>query len=230
MDGVHDLGGLQGFGPIRRERNEPVFHEPWERTVFGMLVSGMARGLYNLDEARHAIERMDPARYLATSYYEHWLAGIERLLVEKGIARPEEIEARVVEVAAVGGKSEVPRREDPAFAQALIAGAGMGAPSTRESSREPRFQPGHRVRVRRMSPAGHTRCPRYVRGVEGTIELCHGTHVFPDASAHGRPEAEPLYNVRFAAKDLWGEESNGEVRVDLWESYLEPTRKRKARR
>ena len=225
MDGVHDLGGVQGFGAIQREKDEPVFHEAWERTVFGMMMAGMARGLCNLDEARHAIERMDPARYLATSYYEHWLAGIERVLVEKGIARPEEIEARVAAVAA--GKAETPRREDPGFAQALVAGVGMGAPSSRETGRKPRFQAGDRVRVRRMSTSGHTRCPRYVRGVEGTIGLAHGTHVLPDASAHGRPEAEPLYNVRFAASDLWGAESIGEVCVDLWESYLEPVGKRR---
>src|SRR5262245_55170617 len=141
MDGVHDLGGMQGFGKIRREKHEPVFHAAWERTVFGMMMAGMARGLCNLDEARHAIERMDPARYLATSYYEHWLSGIERVLVEKGIARPEEIEARVAEVAA-GGKTDVARNEDPAFAAALVAGVGMGSPSTRDPAREARFRPG----------------------------------------------------------------------------------------
>ncbi len=228
MDGVHDLGGVQGFGKLEREKNEPIFHSDWERRVFGMMMTGMARGLCNLDQARHAIERMDPARYLATSYYEHWLAGIERVLLEKGIVQPGEIDARVAKAPA--SQAAVPRAEDPQFAAALVQGVGVGFPATRDPAGSPRFQPGDRVRVRRMSTTGHTRCPRYVRGLEGTIEISHGTHVLPDASAHGRPDAEPLYNVRFAASEVWGGEAKGEVRVDLWESYLEPTRKRKARR
>jgi nitrile hydratase subunit beta len=133
MDGVHDLGGVQGFGKLEREKNEPVFHSAWERRVFGMMMSGMARGLCNLDQARHAIERMDPARYLATSYYEHWLAGIERVLLEKGIVQPGEIDARVAKAPA--SQAEVPRAEDPQFAAALVQGVGVGFPATRDGIR-----------------------------------------------------------------------------------------------
>ncbi len=84
MNGVHDLGGMDGFGPVVRERNEPVFHADWERQVFGMMLATMGQGFYNLDEIRHAIERMSPAHYLGSTYYEHWLAGLERILAEKG--------------------------------------------------------------------------------------------------------------------------------------------------
>lgn len=223
MDGGQDLGGMQGFGPVRREANEPPFHAPWERTVFGMFLSTLAKGLYNLDEARHAIERMDPAHYLTTSYYEHWLAGMERLLVEKGIATPGEIERHVAAVGALGRDAAVARKQDPAFAEALAAGVAVGFPANRESRRKPRFRVGDRVRVKRMATSGHTRCPRYVRGAVGRIAIVHGFHVFPDASAHGHhEEAAPLYNVSFSARELWGEEGAGKVAVDLWEPYLEP--------
>jgi nitrile hydratase subunit beta len=214
---------MQGFGPVRREPNEPLFHAPWERTVFGMFFSTLAKGLYNLDEARHAIERMEPAHYLTSTYYEHWLAGMERLLVEKGIATPGEIERHVAAVASFGGDVALTRKEDPAFAEALAAGVAAGFPANRESRRKPRFRVGDRVRVKRIATSGHTRCPRYVRGAVGRIAIVHGIHVFPDASAHGHhEEAAPLYNVSFSARELWGEEGAGKVSVDLWEPYLEP--------
>jgi nitrile hydratase subunit beta len=188
-----------------------------------MFFSTLAKGLYNLDEARHAIERMEPAHYLTSTYYEHWLAGMERLLVEKGIATPGEIERHVAAVASFGGDVALTRKEDPAFAEALAAGVAAGFPANRESRRKPRFRVGDRVRVKRIATSGHTRCPRYVRGAVGRIAIVHGIHVFPDASAHGHhEEAAPLYNVSFSARELWGEEGAGKVSVDLWEPYLEP--------
>jgi nitrile hydratase subunit beta len=213
---------MQGFGPVRREPNEPLFHAPWERVVFGMFLSTLAKGLYNLDEARHAIERMEPGHYLTSTYYEHWLSGMERILVEKGIATPDEIERHVAAAVAFGRDAARRRHDDPAFAEALAAGVATGFPATRESRRKPRFRVGDRVRVKRMSPSGHTRCPRYVRGAVGRIAIVHGIHVFPDASAHGSHEGAPLYNVSFSGRELWGDEGSGRIAVDLWEPYLEP--------
>ncbi len=230
MNSIHDLGGMDGFGPVVREKNEPLFHEAWERRVFGMLLATMGQGLYNLDELRHAIERMSPAHYLASPYYEHWLAGLERLLLEKGRASSAEIGAKVREFASAA-PPPVPERSDPALAQALGQAVRAGAPTSRGKGRA-RFQRGARVRVQRMNPHGHTRCPRYVRGASGTIEHVHERFVFPDANAHGLGESpQVLYTVGFAATDLWGAdaEGRGKVYVDLWESYLEPTARARKR-
>ena len=95
MDGVHDLGGMHGFGPVTREANEPPFHAPWEAAVVAMMRATLhGAGLYNIDEFRHGIERMEPAHYLASSYFEHWLDGIARILIEKGVIDLAELDAR----------------------------------------------------------------------------------------------------------------------------------------
>jgi nitrile hydratase beta subunit len=222
MNSIHDLGGMDGFGPVVCEKDEPLFHEAWERRVFGMFLATMGH-LYNLDEMRHSIERMSPTHYLGSPYYEHWLAGLERMLVEKGRTSTAEIEAKVREFASAAPPA-VPERSNPALAQGLAQAIRAGAPSSRGKGRA-RFASGARVRVRRMNPHGHTRCPRYVRGVAGTIEHVHERFVFPDGHAHGRGESpQVLYTVGFEASDLWGPdaESRGKVYVDLWESYLEP--------
>jgi nitrile hydratase len=223
MNSIHDLGGMDGFGPVAREKNEPLFHEAWERRVFGMFLATMGQGLYNIDEMRHSIERMSPAHYLGSPYYEHWLAGLERMLVEKGRLSAAEIEAKVREFGSAAPPA-VPERSDPALAQRLAQAIHTGAPTSRGKGRA-RLASGARVLVRRMNPHGHTRCPRYVRGATGTIEHVHERFVFPDAHAHGRGESpKVLYTVGFEATDLWGAdaEGRGKVYVDLWESYLEP--------
>ena len=94
MNGVHDLGGMQGLGPVNPETNEPVFHAPWERRAFAVMLSVFAGGAYNVDEFRHAIERMAPADYLSTSYYEHWLHAMETLLIEKGAIKESDLQAK----------------------------------------------------------------------------------------------------------------------------------------
>jgi nitrile hydratase subunit beta len=223
MNGIHDLGGMDGFGPVVCEKKEPIFHQAWERRVFGMLLATLGQGLYNIDELRHAIERMSPAHYLGSPYYEHWLAGLQRLLVEKGRASAAEIETKVREFASAAPPA-VPKRSDTALAQGLAQAIHKGAPASRGKGHA-RFASGAHVRVRRMNPHGHTRCPRYVRGVMGTIEHVHERFVFPDANAHGGGESpQVLYTVGFEAADLWGAdaEGKGKVYVDLWQSYLEP--------
>ena len=99
MNGAHDMGGMDGFGPVVAEKNEPVFHADWERRTFAMTVAMGFYGAWNIDMARHARERMEPGEYLRTSYYEHWLHGLETLLVEKGLVSAEELEARRAELA-----------------------------------------------------------------------------------------------------------------------------------
>ena len=226
MDGVHDLGGMQGFGPVEREENEPTFHAAWEAAVLAMMRAGGSRGLFNIDEFRHGIERMVPAHYLRATYYEKWLDGVTRILVEKGVVGAEELAARrafferqpdAPATAPLSG----PLPPRPPFNQGWVQDA------IRETGATPRFAPGDPVRTREMHPHGHTRLPRYARGKRGVIHRCHGIHVFPDTNAHGQGEQpQPLYSVRFDARELWGEsaEPNQVVHIDLWESYLRPGR------
>ncbi len=194
------MGGMHGFGPVSAERDEPLFHAPWEASVLAMQLRTRGR-YYHLDEFRHAIERMPPARYLDASYYERWLTALETVLVENGVVTREELAAGRAAVAPA------PPRERP--------------PDDRPPLR-PRFAPGDAVVTRRMHPRGHTRLPRYARGRRGVVRSAHGPFLLPDTNAHraGR-HWEPVYAVQFTAGELWGEEaSNDVVCVDLWESYL----------
>lgn len=212
MDGIHDLGGMAGFGPIQVEMDEPTFHEAWEATVFRLNLAsiGLLRA-YNADEYRHAIERMDPGHYLRARYYERVLTGVTTLLVEKGILSLPELEKRA------GGRFPLARPAHP------NADDGCVEP------KKPRFSRGARVRVREVHQPGHTRVPRYVRGRTGVIVQVAPVFSYPDASAHGLPgRHEATYHVEFRATELWAEsaESMNEddaVVVDLWESYLEDT-------
>jgi nitrile hydratase len=203
-----------------------VFHAAWEAAVLAMMRAGGARGLFNIDEFRHGIERMTPADYLRASYYEKWLDGVSRLLVEKGVVSARELagrqaffEARPDAPATAALAGPLPPRppSNPGWVQDAI----------RETGAAPRFAPGEPVRTREIHPHGHTRLPRYARGRRGVIHRCHGIHVFPDTNAHGLGEQpQPLYSVRFDARELWGEaaEPNQAVHIDLWESYLLPGR------
>ncbi len=220
MNGGHDLGGMHGLGPIAAEpeAQEPVFHSDWEKRVFGLVRLLGALGQWNGDMSRYARERQHPADYLRHSYYENWLAGLERLLIEKGLLTPDELRT----ATPAGPASEELRAR--CLHAGDVPGALAGAPATGPSSKPPRFQPGDRVRAVNRHPAGHTREPRYVRGRCGVIHEYHGAHIFPDLHAEGVREAHPLYTVRFKARELWGPEAdgNGSVFVDLWDDYLEP--------
>jgi nitrile hydratase len=224
MDGVHDLGGMHGFGPVDREPDEPPFHAPWEAVMVAIQRSGRAAGVYNIDEFRHAIERMDPAHYLGSSYYEHWLDGIARLMDEKGVVTARELEARM---DALGARPDAPAPGSAPSSPAAPARRRRGENETsfREPTAPPRFAVGAPVIARNIHPAGHTRLPRYARGKRGVIGAHRGCHVFPDTNAHGLGEQpQHVYGVRFDARELWGEaaEPNQRVSIDLWESYLLP--------
>ena len=216
MNGAHDMGGTMGFGPVVAEKNEPVFHAPWERRAFAITLAAGA-GRWNLDQSRSAREQMQPVEYLAKTYYEIWIAGLEKLLAERGLVTPDEI--------AAGKVLHAPKDLPVVLTADRVAMAlSKGGPTTRPASAPQRFQVGDRVRARNMHPAGHTRLPRYVRGHAGTITHVHGVHVLPDANSTGRGEdPQWLYTVRFTARELWGEAADPtcSVSVDAWESYLE---------
>jgi nitrile hydratase subunit beta len=222
VDGVHDLGGMHGFGPIVREADEPVFHARWEGAVYALMRASLGQGLFNIDQMRHGIERMAPADYLASTYYERWLASIERNLTEKGVLTRDEIEARAAQLRAQPD-APAPQREDPALVERLFR--AHRAAFQREPTGTPRFQPGDRVITRKIHPKGHTRLPRYARGKQGVIHSYYGYYVFPDTHAHGQGEhPEPLYSVCFASSELWADAADPQAKLylDLWESYLEP--------
>lgn len=215
MNGMHDLGGMHGFGQIEIEPDEPLFHDEWEGRARAMTMLSP----FNLDEMRFFIEDVSPQDYLRTSYFEKWLNSTQRSWVEHGFLTGEEIDARVAELAAN------PHAPMPAWPGPNPDRPPMEkyVPTTRPSS-NPVFAIGDAVRVRNEHPAGHTRSPRYVRGKRGVIARMLGPQIFPDTNAHGLGHhPQPVYNVVFAARELWGAqaEPNQTVSVDLWESYLE---------
>lgn len=226
MNSVHDIGGTDGFGPVHEEANEPVFHEPWEARVFGMMMlrAGGETEAIPLDAARHRLERLPPAQYLSSSYYQRWLAAKETGIIEGGVLKLEEIDARTAQFAA-DPNLMMPRREDRVFAAKIPEIVRSGSPNTRSIRTMPRFAIGDRVMTRNLNPHGHTRLPRYTRNKHGVIAAHHGAHVFPDTNAHGLGEnPQHLYTVRISARELWGDaaEPNQCVLIDLWESYLAP--------
>ncbi|MCC6179574.1 MAG: nitrile hydratase subunit beta [Chloroflexi bacterium] len=223
MNGPHDMGGMHGFGPVVREQNEPVFHGDWEKQVYGIMQAARERRIFSVDEMRHAIERMPPVEYLASSYYERWLAAAERLLAEKGVVSPAELEDRVASLTA-NPDAPSPHHEDPRWVERMRARTTERPPYERPGP-APRFAVGDAVRARNVHPAGHTRLPRYARGKRGVIHQYSGCFIFPDTYAHGLGEQpQPLYSVRFCAREVWGDsaEPNQSLYLDLWESYLEP--------
>jgi nitrile hydratase len=217
MNGVHDLGGMHGFGPVAREENEPLFHAAWEARVcaFEEILCGDDRS-FTLDAFRAGIERMAPANYLRASYYERWLASIESNLIHEGVLTNDELEARI----------DLLRRDPDAVPPPAVV-APPPAPRAQPPSppaAAPSFMVGDAVMTRNVHPTGHTRLPRYARGKRGVIQRLHGAQTFPDTNAHGLgAHPQPLYTVQFPARELWGElaEPGQSVSLDLWESYLE---------
>jgi nitrile hydratase len=202
MDGIHDLGGKQGYGPIRYTLDATAFHSPWEVRVNAMYAHAVRSGIFNMDEYRHAIERMEPRHYLTASYYERSLTGFATLLIEKGVLTREELE----------------RRANGTFPLSSPSAAGRGNAAHRE-----RFKPGDRVRVKLDFVPGHIRLPGYVRGKVGTVVGESPAYPFPDAHAHGiHAQDEPTYDVRFHAEDLWPHGCDPAlVHVGVFQSYLE---------
>jgi nitrile hydratase beta subunit len=221
VNGVHDMGGAHGFGAVLREADEPVFHAPWEGRAFALTMAMGATGEWSLDEARFARESRPPVEYLSSGYYEIWLAGLERLLVERGLVAPDELAA---------GRSLRPAVPAPRVLTAadVAAARERGGPTTRTPAHPARFRAGDRVRARTINPATHTRLPRYVRGRLGTVTRVLGCHVFPDSNAHRLGEdPQWLYTVCFDGRELWGEDADPttSVSVDAFEPYLAGVRR-----
>ena len=202
MDGMHDLGGKQGFGPVRYSSTAAAFHAEWEKRANALVALAVKRGIFNMDEYRHAIERMDPRHYLFASYYERSLTGLMTLLVEKGVVQREALEA---------------------LAGGTVPLSGPSAPGRPNASSRERFVPGDRVRVKEEFVPGHTRMPAYIRGKTGVVVSETPVYPFPDAHAHGIEAVdEPTYDVRFRAEDLWPNNADpAMVHVGVFQSYLE---------
>jgi len=218
MNGLHDVGGMHGFGPIVPEAETPVFHEAWHRRAMAITLAMGAAGQWSIDESRHARECLPPADMMSLSYYERWIAALAALLVKHGLVT--EAELREGKPAANAPKATPALRVDR-VAEVLA----KGSPVARPLDREPRFKSGDRVRARNLNPPTHIRLPRYARGKQGEIVLFHGGHIFADLNAHRRDApAEPLYAVRFTAAELWGLQGDPRqsVTLDLWEPHLEP--------
>ena len=202
MDGMHDLGGRQGFGAIRYTHDAAAFHAAWEVRVNSLNALAVRCGIFNMDEYRHAIERMEPRHYLAASYYERSLTSLATLLVEKGIVTREELERRA------GG---------------FFPLAGASAPGRSNVRARERFRPGDRVRVRADYVPGHVRMPGYIRGKAGVVVCESPAYPFPDAHAHGvEAQDEPTYDVRFRSEELWPDSADAAlVHAGVFQSYLE---------
>lgn len=221
MNGVHDMGGLQGFGPVAPEPDEPLFHAAWERRALALTLAMGATGQWNIDLSRSARESLPPALYLGSSYYAIWLRALEQLMQERGLVSADEL---------LDGQLRTPPQPVARVLQAADVDASLarGTPTARPAQAPARFAVGARVRARNMHPQGHTRLPRYVRGHTGTIALVHGAHVFADSHASRALPPFPeqpqwLYTVVFGAQELWGAQADAavQVSVDAWESYLE---------
>lgn len=217
MNGGQDLGGMMGFGPVKAEVDEPFFHAEWEKRVLAVTLAMGATGSWNIDQSRHMRENIDPASYLSLSYYEIWLAGLEKLLISHHLLTGEEI-------AGGSGLGPVTPLKQVLKAGDVKTVLNRGSVSSRPTQSTPKFQVGDRITTRNMHPQGHTRLARYLRGHSGTIIEIHGCHIYPDSSAHGLAEASQwLYGVQFDARELWGNQARAgdHIHADLWEPYFQ---------
>ena len=216
MEGAHEMGGVAWSGPVQPEPNEPVFHAEWERRAFAITLAMGMPGGWNIDMSRFARENRPAEDYLSKSYYQIWLAGLERLMLERGLIASDEMAAGKPRHPA----KPVARTLSPDGVAAMLH---RGGPTEREAKAPARFGVGDRVRAGMIHPTTHTRLPRYVRGHVGTVEMLHGVHVFPDSNSLGEENPQWLYTVTFDGRELWGPEGDASVKtsVDAWESYLE---------
>jgi nitrile hydratase beta subunit len=218
MNGIHDMGGMDGFGKVEPEPNEPVFHEEWEGRVLAMNRAMASAASWNIDMSRFSRERLAPHIYIAASYYQKWFLGMRQMLVDRGLVEPDEL---VAGHALTLGK---PLARGP-FTIDDVPRVMTRGKFDRSASAPARFKVGDRVRTRNIHPQTHTRLPRYARGHAGVVERVHGCHVFPDVAAIGQGEnPQWLYTVVFESRELWGPDADPTIKVsiDAFEPYLEP--------
>ena len=217
MDGIHDMGGMDGFGKVEPEPDEPVFHERWEGRVLAMSRVMGGAGIWNIDMGRYGIELLPPDIYLTSSYYKKWFLRLQNLLVERGLVDADEIAAGH---ALRPGKALKRGMFTVVDVEPALRRGAFGRPAQAAA----RFKPGDRVRARNIHPRSHTRLPRYVRGHAGVVERLHGAHVFPDAAVLGQgDDPQWLYTICFEARELWGVDADpaATISVDAFEPYLE---------
>jgi nitrile hydratase subunit beta len=217
MNGVHDMGGMDGFGKVEAEPNEPVFHAAWEARVLAMVRAMGAAGAFNIDTSRFYRETLPPDVYLASSYYKKWFLGLEHMLLDKGMISKADVEAAH---AVTPATPLTPGKLTLDHVERIMVRGKFGRPAPAPAQ----FKPGDRVRARNMHPVTHTRLPRYVRGHVGVVERDHGCHVFPDTAAQDRGEnPQWLYTVVFDGTELWGPDTDPTVKIsiDAFEPYLE---------
>ncbi|GAB3760531.1 nitrile hydratase subunit beta [Nocardioides ginsengisegetis] len=225
MNGVHDLGGMDGFGAIDAPLTEPPFDAEWEKAIAAMQLACFRGGWFGIDSFRHGIELMDPVTYLTTSYYEHWLHSIEHHGISHGHIDPEELDRRTQHYLAHPEDPLPEHAASPELLEFVDAVVTYGGSAQRPTDTAQRFEVGDVVRVRDASPQGHTRLARYVRGKVGTVIAYRGSFVFPDAAGNDRGEdPQHLYTIQIDGGELWGNE-HAEPRTsstfDAWEPYLD---------
>ncbi|MGV9866727.1 nitrile hydratase subunit beta [Rhodococcus koreensis] len=226
MNGVFDLGGTDGMGHVAADfGEEPVFHADWEKAALAMFPQCARAGLCNIDEFRHAIERIDPAEYLLSNYYEHWTHAFEEFALKKGLFTAEQLDERIAHFRE-NPTAPLPDTRDPELLDFINAATSHGFQSRRETDKKASFCVGDRVLTTSDSPTGHTRRARYIRGKRGVVTSAHGAWVYPDSSGNGHGDApEHLYTVVFTASELWGGETadpNSVVYFDIFEPYIIP--------
>ena len=217
MNGIHDMGGMHGMGPVSPEPNEPVFHAEWEGRLFALRRAAGASRRWNIDAMRHFVERVPPAEYLAAGYFGRQFLGFIEILIARGLVTRSEIESG-------RGDAHTAPSSPPLKAEDVAPMVARGSPVSRAVALTARLRVGQTVRARDLNPTGHTRLPRYVRGRRGVVIRDHGVFVFPDTNAQFQGEKpQHLYAVRFGARELWGEAAGARdaVYLDLWEDYLE---------
>ena len=217
MDGIHDMGGMDGFGKVEPEPNEPPFHEAWEGRVMALQRAMTYAGAWRIDHARYAQERIPPLTYLAASYYQKWALAMLTNVQERGLASAEELAAGH---ALTPGKTLKRKFAASAVPTDLTRGSFFRPPQ-----RTARFTPGDRVRSKNIHPTAHTRLPRYARDKLGVVERCQGCHAFPDSvAADGGDNPQWLYTVVFEGRELWGPDADPTLKVSIeaFEPYLEP--------
>ena len=232
MNSLHDVGGMDGFGPVEWEENEPVFHEPWEarmRAIDALMTKKLRA--YCVDETRHRIERMNPVYYLGSSYYQIWLLRMESLLMEKGYVTEAEMQAKMREITPAPPTSHLApyRHIMPSIASPRRRTVIPHAGSANKDDPMPTYAVGDVVRVKDGAPLGHTRVPRYVRGKVGMITNLHGNFMLPDQRVEdGSTLYQPVYRVCFEAQHVWGEDASpkDKLYLEMWEDYIEPEGRR----
>jgi nitrile hydratase len=218
MDGIHDMGGMDGFGKVEVEQNEPPFHEQWEGRVMAMVRAIGANGGMNIDMQRFSRESLPPAVYLTSSYYKKWFLALEQSMLARGLIGADEVERG----HSLRQNSPLPRGT---FSMDDVKRVMVRGSFGREPQAKAAFAIGDRVRTKNIHPATHTRLPRYARDKIGIVERINGCHVFPDTNAHGKGDhPQWLYTVVFDGPELWGSDSDPKLKVSIeaFEPYLEP--------